>query len=98
MLVTEKLDFQKMLSQPTSAHEEGLRFLRGVGLMNNTLKQLAKDLGELGIEYSVIGAVALNQHGYRRFTEDIDLLMTPAGLKKLLARKSSRLHCKQSIL
>ena len=30
----------------------------------------------------IIGAVALNQHGYRRFTEDIDLLLTSDGLKK----------------
>jgi len=28
----------------------------------------------------VIGAVALNLHGYRRFTEDIDLLLTKGGL------------------
>ena len=82
MSSTKELDFQQMLHQPTLAHEEGLRFLRGKGLMNSTLKQLARDLSELDIEYSVIGAVALNQHGYRRFTEDIDLLMTTAGLQK----------------
>ena len=35
-----------------------------------------------GIDYSVIGAVALNQRGYRRFTEDIDLLLTAGGLEK----------------
>jgi hypothetical protein len=34
------------------------------------------------IDYNVIGAVALNQHGYRRFTEDIDLLLTREGLEK----------------
>ena len=28
----------------------------------------------------MIGAVALNLHGYRRFTEDIDLLLTKEGL------------------
>ncbi|MGI8494897.1 MAG: nucleotidyl transferase AbiEii/AbiGii toxin family protein, partial [Pyrinomonadaceae bacterium] len=32
--------------------------------------------------YNLIGAVALNQHGYRRFTEDIDLLLTKEGLEK----------------
>ena len=29
-----------------------------------------------GIDYMVIGAVALMAHGYPRFTEDIDLVMT----------------------
>lgn len=75
-------DFLQILSQPTDAHEEGLRFFRGVGLMNQTLRQLAKDLEQHQIPYSVIGAVALNQHGYQRFTQDIDLLMTPEGLHK----------------
>lgn len=75
-------DFQEILSQPTLAYEEGLRFFRGVGLMNETLKRLAKDLDERGIAYSVIGAVALNQHGYQRFTHDIDVLLTREGLAK----------------
>lgn len=75
-------DFQKILLHPALVYEEGIRFFRGVGLMNDTLKQLARDLDDQNIAYSVIGAVALNQHGYRRFTEDIDLLMTPEGLKK----------------
>ena len=75
-------DFQLILEQPTLAYEEGLRFFRGVGLLNETLKQLARDLEAHRIPYSVIGAVALNQHGYRRFTEDIDLLMTKEGLQK----------------
>ena len=79
---TISLDFQQILLQPALAYEEGLRFFRGVGLMNDTLRQLAKDLEDRQIAYSVIGAVALNQHGYRRFTEDIDLLMTKEGLQR----------------
>src|SRR5579862_7336438 len=78
----DTLDFQQILSQPTLAYEEGLRFFRGVGLMNDTLRQLAKDLNDRGIAYSVIGAVALNQHGYQRFTQDIDVLMTREGLTR----------------
>ena len=76
------LDFQQILQQPALAYEEGLRFFRGVGLMNDTLRRLARDLDDRNIAYSVIGAVALNQYGYRRFTEDIDLLLTPEGLQK----------------
>jgi len=79
---TTRLDFQQILSQPTLTYEEGLLFFRGRGLMNETLRRLARDLEAYGIDYSVIGAVALNQHGYPRFTQDIDVLMTQEGLKK----------------
>ncbi len=51
-------------------------------MINDALKRLTLDLESHGIDYSVIGAVALNQHGYRRFTEDIDLLLTKEGLEK----------------
>ncbi len=76
------LDFQQILESPTTTYEEGLRFFNGVGLVNQTLKQLARDLEERGIDYAVIGAIALNQHGYKRFTSDIDVLLTKDGLKK----------------
>ena len=77
-----RTDFQQIIASPTAAYSEGLRFFMGEGILNETLRRVAKDLESHEIEYSVIGAVALNQHGYRRFTEDIDLLLTPAGLEK----------------
>ena len=76
------LDFQQVLQSPTATFEEGLRFFNGSGLVNQTLKQLARDLEERGIDYAVIGAIALNQHGYKRFTSDIDVLLTKEGLQK----------------
>jgi hypothetical protein len=54
----------------------------GSGNVNNTLARLASDLKSHNIDYAVIGAVALLAHGYPRFTEDIDLVMTAAGLEK----------------
>lgn len=74
-------DFQQILSSPTQTYEEGLAFFMGTGVLSNTLRRVASDLERLGINYNVIGAVALNQHGYRRFTEDIDLLLTKEGLE-----------------
>jgi hypothetical protein len=62
-------------------YAEGLRYFRGQGSLNNTLTQLTSDLKEHGIDYMVIGAVALLAHGYPRFTEDIDLVLTPKGLE-----------------
>src|ERR1043165_2243296 len=67
-----------------SIHEvyaEGLRYFMGEGTLQGTLAQVASDLNERGIDYMVIGAVALMAYGYPRFTEDIDLVMTREGLE-----------------
>ncbi|MDT5262352.1 MAG: hypothetical protein QOC61_1356 [Acidobacteriota bacterium] len=62
-------------------YAEGLRYLMGKGSLNNTLAQLCEDLERHRIDYMVIGAVALLAHGYPRFTEDIDLVLTGEGLE-----------------
>lgn len=77
-----RTDFQQIISSPVAAYDEGLRFFMGEGILNETLRRVAKDLENHGIEYIVIGAVALNSYGYRRFTEDIDLILTREGLAK----------------
>ena len=61
-------------------YAEGLRYLMGEGSLNNALAQLCEDLERHRIDYMVIGAVALMAHGYPRFTEDIDLVLTREGL------------------
>jgi hypothetical protein len=74
-----------MLERKTSViemYEEARRYFMGEGILNKTLARLSKDLETHGIDYAVIGAAALLAHGYQRLTEDIDLLMTPAGLQK----------------
>src|SRR5947209_1604706 len=62
-------------------YAEGLRYLMGQGSLNNALAQLCADLERHGIDYMVIGAVALMAHGYPRFTEDVDLVLTREGLE-----------------
>lgn len=49
-------------------------------MLNDALSRLVRDLENLNIDYAVIGAVALNQHGYQRLTVDIDVLLTKDGL------------------
>ena len=74
-----------MLQPETSVveiYEEARRYFMGEGTLNKTLARLSDDLKERGIDYMVIGAVALLAHGYPRFTEDIDLVMTAEGLQK----------------
>lgn len=70
------------VGQVGDIYAEGLRYFMGEGTLNKTLARLSSDLEEHGIDYAVIGAVALLAHGYPRFTEDIDLVMTSEGLSK----------------
>ena len=70
------------INSVSEIYAEGLRYFMGEGTLNKTLARLSSDLDERGIDYMVIGAVALLAHGYPRFTEDIDLVMTPEGLRK----------------
>ncbi|MFH0341468.1 MAG: hypothetical protein ACHBNF_04920 [Chromatiales bacterium] len=57
------------------------RFFMGGARVHEALKKLVRLLDEAGIPYAVIGAMALNEYGYRRATEDVDLLLTRAGLE-----------------
>lgn len=77
-----RTDFQQIINSPVAAYQEGLRFFMGEGILNETLRRVVRDLEKRGIDYALIGAVALNNYGYRRFTEDIDLLLTKEGLEK----------------
>ncbi len=77
-----RTDFQQIINSPVSAYQEGLRFFMGEGILNETLRHVVQDLENRGIDYSLIGAVALNNYGYRRFTEDIDLLLSKEGLER----------------
>ena len=64
-----------------AVYAEGLRYFMGQGDLHGALAQLSSDLKRQGIDYMVIGAVALLAYGYPRFTEDIDLVLTPEGLE-----------------
>lgn len=62
---------------------EGSKFFEGASEIQAVLKRLATALRASGIDYVVVGGMALFQHGYRRFTDDIDLLVTREGLKEI---------------
>ncbi|HEY0073111.1 MAG TPA: hypothetical protein VGB77_03340 [Abditibacteriaceae bacterium] len=77
-----RLTLPEILASPTATYDEAVRFFRGKGIMNETLRRLAADLDKAAIDYTVIGAIALNQHGYQRMTVDIDILLSPEGLQR----------------
>lgn len=48
--------------------------------VHQALRKITRRLEELGIPYAVVGAMAMFFHGYRRFTDDVDLLVSRQGL------------------
>jgi hypothetical protein len=58
--------------------------------VQHALRKLIRVLEEAGIPYAIAGAMALNEYGYRRVTEDIDLLLTRDGLEALKRRALGR--------
>ena len=65
---------------------EASAFFDGIGRLNQALERLAGRLDAEQIAYALLGGLALGEHGYRRLTEDINVLMTPAGLARFRER------------
>lgn len=65
------------------AMTEGSLFFEGRGRVQETLRRITSKLDELGIDYAVAGGMALFAHGFRRFTEDVDILVTSEGLRSI---------------
>lgn len=73
-----QIDFQQL--KQIEKLDESWKFFMGHGFLRDALNRLVSDLEQNRIDYSVIGALALNLHGYTRATVDIDLLLTKEGL------------------
>lgn len=78
------LSYEEKLSGDLDwALEEGSMHFDERSQVHQTLKRLAKKLEELQIPYAVAGGMALFSYGFRRFTEDVDLIVTAEGLDKI---------------
>jgi len=67
------------------ALREGSMHFENDSAVHKTLRRMVEKLTELEIDYAIAGGMALFFHGYRRFTEDVDVLVTAEGLKKIHA-------------
>src|ERR1700730_18193846 len=65
------------------ALSQGSKFFEGKSDVQEALRKITAKLRELGIDYAVAGGLALFHHGFRRFTDDVDLLVTREGLKEI---------------
>jgi hypothetical protein len=64
---------------------EATRFFMGEADVQRALERLAERLDRSGIPYAILGAMALNEWGYRRATVDVDVLLSRDGLERLRA-------------
>jgi hypothetical protein len=55
-------------------------FFDGKSSVQEALHKITGRLRELGVPYAIASGMALFLHGHRRFTEDIDILVTREGL------------------
>jgi len=69
---------------------EASAYFTGAGPLHITLRRLAQRLNAEGIAYALLGGLALAEHGYPRLTEDVDLLVTRAGLQRFQKRLVGR--------
>jgi len=69
---------------------EASAFFAGAGALRQSLHRLVERLTAEGIEYALLGGLALGEHGYPRLTQDIDLLLSPAGLVRFRERLVGR--------
>jgi len=74
---------ERLSSNLEWALTEGSLFFENRGAVHAALKKITARLDELGIPYAVAGGMALFAHGFRRFTEDVDILVTEESLKEI---------------
>src|SRR5688572_20060504 len=67
----------------TAALEEVSLFFMKEDAVHKALRNIVSRLDQLGIPYAVAGGMALVGHGYRRTTEDVDILVSPEGLAEI---------------
>lgn len=78
--------YEVRLSQSAEwALTEGSLFFEGRGSVQESLARIVKRLEDRGVPYAIAGGMALFLHGYRRFTEDVDILVTREGLQRIHA-------------
>ncbi len=66
------------------ALREGSLHFEEKNAVHDTLRRITKRLNELQIPYAVVGGMAMFAHGFRRFTEDVDLLVTRESMDQIL--------------
>ncbi len=62
------------------------RFFEKKDRVHETMRRLVKRLEKAGIAYAVVGGMAVFAQGYRRTTNDLDVLLTAEGFEEFRER------------
>ncbi len=74
---------QRLTNDPRWALSEGSRHFEENSAVFEALHKICQRLKEMGVSYAVVGGMALFLHGLRRFTEDVDILVSKEDLKSI---------------
>jgi len=74
---------QRLSNNARWALNEGSKFFEDRSAVQDALRKVTKRLDDLQIPYAVAGGMALFHHGVRRFTEDVDILVTREALQAI---------------
>jgi hypothetical protein len=64
---------------------EAEAYFMGEGGVHNAAAAIAQRLAEAGIDYAIAGGIALGEHGFKRLTVDVDVLIRREGLDRFKA-------------
>lgn len=74
---------QRLNSDLRWALDEGSMHFDQTNAVHRALRRITARLTELGIPHAVVGGMAMFCHGFRRFTEGVDILVTREGLAEI---------------
>lgn len=78
------LTYEEKLNRDTAwALREGSMHFEEMSAVHETMRNLTQALSELGVDYAIAGSMAMFLHGFRRFTEDVAVLVTKEGLARI---------------
>jgi hypothetical protein len=74
---------QQLAQNVRYALSQGSDHFQSKGNVHASLRRITARLDTLQIPYAIVGGMALFLHGYQRFTDDVDLLVTPENLQRI---------------
>jgi hypothetical protein len=74
---------EQLNSDAAWAIREGSMHFENESAVHRTLQQISTRLSDAGVPYAIAGGMALFFHGFRRFTEDVDILIDRDDLNRI---------------
>ena len=73
---------RKVDQQMETLLREAQEYFMGTGGIHDAASAIARRFDQLGIDYAIAGALALGEHGFKRLTTDVDVLIRREDLAR----------------